>query len=214
VRQIVDLRTASTTIKDQGRRGTCVACAATVAHELVLSEGVELSIEFLQWAAKRHDGLPSTAEGTTLQAARTALYQDGQPPEYFWPYEESRDQLAPDYAPSLEAVNEAKLRVLPGGAEICPAAVDLRNVLDVGQPIVLGLRIHHTWHSVGQDGKITTPPNGTRDLGGHAVVVLGYRDDEFIFQNSWGEDWGDGGIGYLRSDYVDVYGIAAWAISP
>src|SRR3954463_3484223 len=116
--QSVDLRTAPTSIKDQGRRGTCVACAATAVHELVRSEGVELCVEFLHWAAKRHDGLPSYAEGTTLQAARTALHQDGQPPEDFWPYDESRDQQAQDYEPTTDALKEAKLRVLTGGSEI------------------------------------------------------------------------------------------------
>jgi hypothetical protein len=190
-----------------------VACAATAAHEMVRAEGVELSIEFLHWAAKRHDGLPVSEEGTTLAAARTALGQDGQPPETMWRYDDSRDQQAAQYQPPPGAIIDAKQRVLTDGAEICPISATLRDALNDGRLVILGLRIHHTWHFVGQDGQIATPIGTVRDLGGHAVVVVGYQDDDFTVQNSWGSGWGEGGYGYLRSDYVDDHGIAAWILS-
>jgi C1A family cysteine protease len=57
------------------------------------------------------------------------------------------------------------------------------------------------------------PPVGARDLGGHAVLVVGYRDDNFIVQNSWGSDWGEDGFAYLPNDYVDHFAVAAWSLA-
>lgn len=211
--QTVDLRGQATAIKDQGRRGTCVACAATAAHEVVRAEGVELSIEFLHWASKRRDGLPPISEGTTLPAARDALSQDGQPPEAKWPYDDARDQWAATYQPPVAATDEAKHRRLNGGELLLPMAATIRDAVDHGRSVVLGIRLHATWHGVGSDGRIAMPAAGTRDLGGHAVLVVGYRGDELIVQNSWGSDWGEDGSAYLPDEYVDRFAVAAWSLA-
>jgi len=38
------------------------------------------------------------------------------------------------------------------------------------------------------------------NYGGHAVTVVGFNDKGFIFKNSWGEEWGENGYGYLSFD--------------
>lgn len=178
----LDLRTNVGSIKDQGRRGTCVACAVTAAHEMVRAESIELSIEFLHWAAKQHGGLPQMSEGTTLSAARKALRDDGQPPETSWPYDENRSQWSASYQPPSAASLEAKSRLLIGGDEISPSASEVRDQLYQGRPVVLGVRLHATWYSVGSDGRISIPPVGSPDLGGHAILTVGYQADEIIVQ--------------------------------
>ena len=209
----VDLRGSSTAVRDQGRRGTCVSCAASSAHEIVRAEGVELSIEFLHWSAKRRDGLPRNLEGTTLPAANEALDQDGQPPEVAWPYDVARDQWAPTYQPPQHAIDEAKMRRMNGGEILVPDATSIRVALDRGRPVVLGIRLYPTWYWVEADGQIDLPDAGVLPLGGHAVLVVSYRGDEFIIQNSWGRDWGDEGFGVLPGEYVDRFGIAAWSFA-
>lgn len=211
--QPVDLRVGMPTIKDQGRRGTCVACAATAAHEVVRAEDIEFCIEFLHWASKRRDKLPALSEGTTLPAAKDALDQDGQPPEERWPYDDTRDQWEAAYHPPAAAMDQTVRRRLNGGELIPPTTVAIRDALDRGSPVVIGVRLYATWHGVGSDGVIALPGVGSRDLGGHAVLVVGYRGDDLIVQNSWGSDWGKGGSAYLPSDYVDRYAIGAWSLS-
>ena len=47
---------------------------------------------------------------------------------------------------------------------------------------------------------------------GHAICVVGYSDprQHFIFKNSWGEDWGDDGYGYIPYSYMSMYSWDAW----
>ena len=45
---------------------------------------------------------------------------------------------------------------------------------------------------------------------GHVVLVIGYKEDNagkkwLIFRNSWGEDWGDRGYGYLPCEYIETF---------
>lgn len=208
---IWDLRDRQSAVKDQGRRGTCVACVATAGHEMVRAEGVDLSVEFLHWAAKQRDGLPASSEGTTLPAAAEALAQLGQPPEEAWPYDEHRDQWAPDYRPPSDACTASSARRLTDGGELPPTAAALREALDQAQAVLLGIRLYRTWYETGPVGRIAMPSADARDFGGHAVLVVGYEPETLIIRNSWGADWGEDGYGYLPDAYVDAYGVAAWA---
>lgn len=52
---------------------------------------------------------------------------------------------------------------------------------------------------------------GSEDFGGHAVCCVGYDDDGFIIQNSWGTCWGRSGMTKLPYDQLN-YIIEAWGI--
>ena len=52
---------------------------------------------------------------------------------------------------------------------------------------------------------------GNDNQGGHAVTCVGYDEEGFIIQNSWGSSWGDGG--YCKLPYEDLkYVVEAWGI--
>lgn len=216
---MIDLRPELPPVRDQGRRSTCVAFAGTANHEWLRRDGETLSVEFLHWAAKARDGLAAGTSGTTLRAATRALADIGQPPEPSWPYDDSRDDRAPAYGPPAGACEAAQQRRLIGGTPLAPTAGAIRAVLEAGRVVLLGLRVHATWHFVPLDGRIAMPPPGAASLGGHAVLVVGFNDaadpsgGHFIVRNSWGADWGDAGYGHLPLAYVDTYGIAAWDLT-
>jgi C1A family cysteine protease len=57
----------------------------------------------------------------------------------------------------------------------------------------------------------TPPPDGVFD--GHSIVLVGYADDArqpgggtFLFRNSFGKAWADGGHARLTYRYVAAYG--------
>ena len=72
------------------------------------------------------------------------------------------------------------------------------------------------------DGFIRFPKEKERIEGGHAIVLVGYDDNDdryggdgsFIIRNSWGTSWGNEGYGRLPYDYV-LRGLADdfWAIT-
>ncbi len=43
-------------------------------------------------------------------------------------------------------------------------------------------------------------PKNEKSYGGHMVTIVGYNDNGFIFKNSWGEDWGEDGFGFISYD--------------
>ena len=115
--------------------------------------------------------------------------------------------------------------------------------LSLGNAIGVGLAVYHlAWYNAlaQSRGEITLPPMDTSGnqtvildtyLGGHAVVLVGYRDNEvedgeeshrpgggyFLFRNSWGESWAPGndyarGYGYLPYDYFRRFCLEAVVI--
>ena len=45
--------------------------------------------------------------------------------------------------------------------------------------------------------------------GGHAVCITGYDENGFLIKNSWGEEWGDKGYGWISFDYHRLLAIEA-----
>lgn len=187
---------------------------------MLRADGLDLCEEFLHWAAKQRDGLPTIAEGTTLVAAAEALADLGQPPEDVWPYDEHRDQAHAGYGPPDGALEEARGRRLSGGWRLDPNTASVRDALDAGLAVILGLRLHAGWYAPQEGGLVPMPPGGTVALGGHAVLLVGYWEGDgegggrFIVRNSWGVDWADGGYGYLPYAYVNAHGLQAWGLAP
>lgn len=218
-RAVLDLRDRQSPIKDQGRRGACVAFAATAGHEMLRADGEDLGEEFLHWAAKQRDGLPGATEGTTLAAAAGALAELGQPPEDLWPYDDTRDQWALTYRPPDGADAAAALRRLRDGHPLDPTPTALRDALNEGLAVLLGIRLYATWYAPSPEGRIGLPAPGAVALGGHAVLLVGYdagdtaTSGHFIVRNSWGGEWGAGGYAYLPYAYVEAHGLQAWGLA-
>lgn len=83
----IDLRLPHWPVRDQNPRGTCVAFAATACREITQQPLVDLSEQFLYWAIKdHHDGQPNV-DGTWLNFAKDALFQDGISTEVLCPYQ-------------------------------------------------------------------------------------------------------------------------------
>ncbi len=69
-------------------------------------------------------------------------------------------------------------------------------------PVVIGMQIYSTFYKA---KGVWPGPNGTKRLGGHAMVVVGYDDYKyggaFEILNSWGTKWGNSG--YMWVKYSD-----------
>jgi len=65
-----------------------------------------------------------------------------------------------------------------------------------------------------QFGGIIRPPQ--HNDWAHVVYAVGFDNDKIKFINSWGEEWGTNGYGYVGQDYfrTDNNGYAYWVFNP
>jgi C1A family cysteine protease len=218
----VNMVAEMTPIRDQARRGTCVAHAALAAYEHSLKKNdhgdLDLSEQFLYWACKEHDGSPTVA-GTWLRVAFDRLYQDGVCLEETWPYNPdpvpgNEGQGPPPAGAVLAAMDYRITNYVTLGAT---AVADIKQVLASGRCVAFSIPVYNTLMKNPQamkTGKIPNPVPGEWPVGGHAMCLVGYTDESgmpglgggrFILKNSW-----DGYFGYA-SPYGSGYGIIPYA---
>jgi hypothetical protein len=71
----------------------------------------------------------------------------------------------------------------------------------------------------GSDGgwqkALVTPPKPGQSVWGHAVYLIGWDEqNRILFLNSWGEGWGNKGIGILHPDYwTGGYAFSLWTLT-
>jgi C1A family cysteine protease len=197
-------------VRDQGRRGTCVAFAITALHEVLRSTATvaaeDLAEEALYWGCKQVDGNWTT--GTSFQSASTALPRWGQPIEATWPYDPRRSDGVP-YQPLAT----------PGGADWFPAGLrsvtttsaEVRALLAGSVPVALGITVYPSFYRPNRTGHVSDPRPGEPRKGRHAVVAVGFEDEDILIRNSWGPTWGVDGYGWLSNVYVDSQTTDVWA---
>jgi hypothetical protein len=71
-------------------------------------------------------------------------------------------------------------------------------IYDFG-PVVLSTLWYRSWFHPHSDG--TLPPPDT-EVGGHALLAVGWSGDKIRLRNSWGAGWGQGGDCYLPGAYL------------
>ena len=82
---------------------------------------------------------------------------------------------------------------------------------------MFGFTVYSSYLQAGSTGKIPMPARQDQNMGGHAVVAVGYDDEmriknnnpeadetvgALLIRNSWGGHWGEHGYGWLPYDYV------------
>lgn len=200
----VDLRAILPPVRDQGPRPTCLAFAVTTSHEYERSASDPLSVESLHAGAKSRDGLDEK-EGTTVPALLAALGEKGQCSEAAWPYNHPEPDLGKMIfyrARSENVANSSLVEVI-------------RQHLEADHLAVVGLSITQAWMQPTTAGRIE-PSLQDVDLGGHAVVAVGYdpADGAVLIRNSWGRPWALEGHAWLTEHYLSVYGLVVFITEP
>jgi GNAT superfamily N-acetyltransferase len=150
----------------------------------------------------------SDLKGTTVWAGARALKCKGVCENKLWPdYIEnvSNHQLA-------LAVQDAKKR-RSAFYQRCFDIADIKSNLLQNGSIMLSFNVYTSFYDSYDDGIVPMPSSTDSWVGSHCVAVIGYDDNKKLltFINSWGEDYGDSGFGYLPYDYMNDYVIEALA---
>ncbi|HNQ21904.1 MAG TPA: DUF2961 domain-containing protein [Phycisphaerae bacterium] len=225
-RQTVDLRPVFANwgldVRSQGARNTCSVFVVADALEYAVAtqrrSAVELSVEFLNWAANQVTG--EAVDGSYFSDAWKGFAAYGLCPEEDMPYVPvfaAQRQPGADALQHARALREAGLRlhwIKPWDVTTGLTDVHLREIkhtLRQQWPVCAGLRWpkKEEWQD---DVLQMAPPEGVRD--GHSVLLVGFRDDPqqpgggaFIFRNT-SKTARDG---YMTYEYAAAYmNDAAW----
>jgi GNAT superfamily N-acetyltransferase len=80
-----------------------------------------------------------------------------------------------------------------------------------GDFVQVGFRVYRSAFTA-PGGLLPIPCEGDDWIGDHAVELIGVDEarDRLVFQNWWGREWGDDGVGYMSREYFDRYALEAW----
>jgi GNAT superfamily N-acetyltransferase len=132
-------------------------------------------------------------------------YGWGEVPEAVWPLSHEWPPVEPE---GLDQVAKARRILL---YQRVRNLSDCRIVLNQIHPVAAAFEITEQWIHAPQ-GRIEVPGPNDTIIGSHAVCLLGLCNDgsEIKFVNSWGENWGNRGFGYLPVAYFDKHIVSAW----
>lgn len=213
---------------NQGAQGSCVAWASAYAARTILHarqtgenpDQVKFSPSFTYNQIK----LPG-CQGSYLHRAMDNMGKIGAVPFNDFRY----DPNDCDRQPSGDLMDKARNFTIYGAQRLSdgennPGAVSVKSIrqtLAAGAPVVIGMMVGGTfmqdmvgkkiWHPTSED-------RAMRGFGGHAMCVIGYDDNleggAFQIMNSWGPEWGENGIAWVRYQDFIHFNKEAMALSP
>ena len=211
-------------ILDQGTEGACTGFAlAAVANYLLHNQGQKrkVSPRMLYEMARRYDEWPGEwYEGSSARGAMKGWLRHGAAQRKVWP-----DSLHGTRHMNQDVVRDAMQ--CPGGAYY---RVNHRQVRDMHAALAevgilyATMMVHDGWMAPGPNTiSVSHVRNGRRKSirlpvitrqgradSGHAVAIVGYTDQGFIIQNSWGPGWGAGGFALLPYEDYMLHATDVW----
>ncbi len=202
----VDLRPQCPPVYDQGQLGSCTANSIAGALEFdQIKEGQQSftpSRLFIYYNEREIEGTVSSDSGAQIRDGVKSVNQQGAPPETDWPYDITKfSEKPPEQAYADAAQHKAILY-----QRLTQTLNQLKGCLASGYPFVFGFVVYESFESqqVASSGQAQMPQAGEKQLGGHAVLAVGYDESEqrFTVRNSWGPGWGMQGYFTLPYPYL------------
>lgn len=204
----------------QGKRGTCSVFAVVGLIEFTIAQAQgrlsdRLSVEYLNWAS--HQTNERRVDGSFFSDALEGLRRSGICTETHLPYAAEFDaDLTPPETAKVDALARRTFSDVwikewnPETGLTEEQMLAIKESIAAGQPVAVGLRwpkktVYHPGHLLE-----TPPPEEVFD--GHSIIFVGYTDDSnvpgggtFLFRNSSGPDWEEGGYARFTYDYARAY---------
>jgi len=215
VKKDVDLRVGCSAIENQGRLGSCTAQALAGNLEFLDNnlDGAytDVSRLFIYYNERALIDTIDYDSGASLRDGIKTLKNDGACEEVLWPYRIDKF----DDKPPQHCYDEAKEHRIESYHRIRSLS-EMLACLSEGYPFVFGFTVYESFETdkVAKSGKAPMPKKDEKALGGHAVMAVGYsQDDErFLVRNSWGEAWGMKGYFTLPYRYLETLAADFWTI--
>ncbi len=212
VKPAIDFASQIKIVRDSGNEGSVVGQALATALEFqiakALNENVRISARYIYYVARQAAGTTETDSGAQIKDAVRALSRRGAVEESVWPY------VAGEFAAKPPAAVDKARRFRIADARLLGSLDDVKRALAQNGPVVAGIAVFQSAMGAAttKTGVFPLPKDKEQIIGGHAIVIVGYDDQDrrVKFVNSWGAGWGDHGFGYVPYDYLAKYMSDAW----
>jgi C1A family cysteine protease len=206
----VDLREQCPPVYDQGELGSCTANAIAAALEFdMMAQGMSdvwtPSRLFIYYNERVMEGTVDSDAGAQIRDGIKSVASQGDCPEDEWPYDISQFAVQPPQSCYDDAVKHKAVLY----QSVSQNLADMKGCLASGFPFVYGFTVYESFESDAvakgdKAGWVPMPQADEQAIGGHAVIAVGYDDDDrvFICRNSWGDQWGDAGYFYMPYAYL------------
>lgn len=212
---------------NQGQQGSCVAwSSAYSARSIVYAsqtgknpDEVAFSPSFMY----NQIGLEG-CQGSYIIRAMENMQNVGALPLREFPYNENDCSTKPQSF-QLQSAAAYKIkgfnRLSVSGDDYKVDLLAVKQNLAKGAPVVIGMMVGGTFMQEMLGQKVWIPSANDYNkmgFGGHAMCVIGYDDylegGAFQIMNSWGDEWGENGIAWIRYKDFALFVKEAFGINP
>lgn len=214
---MVDLRPKMPGVYDQNELGSCVSNSLAGAVQY-LNGGHDFYVPsrlFIYYNARVIEGSVQEDAGASIADGVEVIKTLGCPHESMWWYDIKKFAVKPSHKVYEDALH-CKVKT---ALSIDNTNVDeIRTCLVNKFPVVFGFTVYESFEGdvVSRTGVVPLPGAHEMELGGHAVLIVGFLHSQrqFIVRNSWGSDWGIKGYCLMPYSYVTNPELAGdfWAI--
>jgi hypothetical protein len=188
-------------ILDQGREGACTGFGLAAVINLLRTRGQRpgrVSARMLYEMARRHDEWPGFEyEGSSCRGAIQGWYNMGVCLDDSWEYAIDK----PGHL-TVDRAKEARKTTLGAYYRLGTRISDFHAALNEVGAIYCSADVHKGWQRPARKGDLRFIKPHDEIEGGHAFAIVGYNENGFWVQNSWGPRWGDNGTAlWLYEDW-------------
>ncbi|MBF0566901.1 MAG: C1 family peptidase [Nitrospirae bacterium] len=205
-------------VYDQGQLGSCTANAIAGAIEFErIKQGLPNFVPsrlFIYFNERVMERTVCCDTGAQIREGIKCVVSQGVCSEDDWSYDIMKFTDPPTQDCYQKALKDKVIRYSSVNQDI----KQMKGCIASDYPFIIGISLYKSFDSqeVAKTGVVQMPQKDEEYEGGHAVLVVGYKDSDqrFIVRNSWGQDWGSNGYFTIPYDYLTNNDLAddLWTI--